>query len=526
MAMAARVSRGEPQSDVTSPQNLPLTLGDLLEQEDLGLTLATGPADALQRPLAGAHSVDLPNPGRWTYADWLVLSTGLQLEHDPDSAATLVAELVEARICALGFGLRPVFESVPESLLKAAEDAGLPVVTVPESTPFGVVIERVFRSALSEEVRASQRMVAMQRYLMDALGEDQPVASAIARLAELLHGQAALLTREGHVDQCVGRLPTEALWQAIADRPPALQEIDVEGRTYLAVPVPRRGGGVQRWLVVGGDPHGGSQGLSRVAAHAAVPLLTAIDQLAGVRRGQQRAVRGAMLDGLLSGRADRQLERQLRAAGFDGAGRATVAVVLAEQRDEALATLEDELDQAGVAFLADDREGRLVVLLQGEPAIVARLVQRLAERLELATIGVGGGVPLLDGAARSLREAQLAADSARAEGQLGVRDFGGLGVTTAILAEVDLDPVRLHADPLMRTLAQQPDAVHTLQVYFESDLSVPATAERLHLHPNSLRYRLQRIEQAVGSSIRSPATIAALYLALRSIRDDFGDGAG
>jgi hypothetical protein len=38
----------------------------------------------------------------------------------------------------------------------------------------------------------------------------------------------------------------------------------------------------------------------------------------------------------------------------------------------------------------------------------------------------------------------------------------------------------------------------------------------LHLHPNSLRYRLAKIEQALGRSLRSPQTIADLYLALRA----------
>jgi len=43
-----------------------------------------------------------------------------------------------------------------------------------------------------------------------------------------------------------------------------------------------------------------------------------------------------------------------------------------------------------------------------------------------------------------------------------------------------------------------------------------ACAHTLHLHPNSLRYRLAKIEKALGRSLRSPQTIADLYLALRA----------
>ena len=39
-------------------------------------------------------------------------------------------------------------------------------------------------------------------------------------------------------------------------------------------------------------------------------------------------------------------------------------------------------------------------------------------------------------------------------------------------------------------------------------------ARALRIHPNSLRYRLGRIEELTGRSLREPATIATLHLAL------------
>ena len=50
--------------------------------------------------------------------------------------------------------------------------------------------------------------------------------------------------------------------------------------------------------------------------------------------------------------------------------------------------------------------------------------------------------------------------------------------------------------------------------YFDHDLDVPAAAAELHLHPNSLRYRLTRIEEVLGRSLKRPATIAELHIAL------------
>ena len=63
-------------------------------------------------------------------------------------------------------------------------------------------------------------------------------------------------------------------------------------------------------------------------------------------------------------------------------------------------------------------------------------------------------------------------------------------------------------------LDAHPQLRETLVAYFEHDLDVPATAAALHLHPNSLRYRLSRLEELLGGSLKHPATIAELHIAL------------
>ena len=55
-----------------------------------------------------------------------------------------------------------------------------------------------------------------------------------------------------------------------------------------------------------------------------------------------------------------------------------------------------------------------------------------------------------------------------------------------------------------------------MAAYFAHDLDVLATARALHLHANTLRYRLGRIEKLLGRSLKQPATIAALHIALQA----------
>ena len=84
-----------------------------------------------------------------------------------------------------------------------------------------------------------------------------------------------------------------------------------------------------------------------------------------------------------------------------------------------------------------------------------------------------------------------------------------LAYLEAVAAEFGLDQVALLAAdgesaplPRERLLA------------LAHDLDVVRTAAALHLHPNSLRYRLARVEKLLGRSLKQPSTIAGLYIAI------------
>jgi DNA-binding PucR family transcriptional regulator len=52
----------------------------------------------------------------------------------------------------------------------------------------------------------------------------------------------------------------------------------------------------------------------------------------------------------------------------------------------------------------------------------------------------------------------------------------------------------------------------TFRVWQECDASMSATAEALVCHPNTVRYRLRRIEKRTGRSLSRPRDVAELCL--------------
>jgi DNA-binding PucR family transcriptional regulator len=53
-------------------------------------------------------------------------------------------------------------------------------------------------------------------------------------------------------------------------------------------------------------------------------------------------------------------------------------------------------------------------------------------------------------------------------------------------------------------------------------MDVMSAARAMGLHHNSLRYRLGRVEQFLGCSLKDPATIASLYIALAAAPPEVG----
>lgn len=60
----------------------------------------------------------------------------------------------------------------------------------------------------------------------------------------------------------------------------------------------------------------------------------------------------------------------------------------------------------------------------------------------------------------------------------------------------------------------KPEELHVLQVYFQCDMSLQKTAERLYIHKNTLQYQLKNIEKKTGHDPRKFREAALLYLAL------------
>jgi len=162
--------------------------------------------------------------------------------------------------------------------------------------------------------------------------------------------------------------------------------------------------------------------------------------------------------------------------------------------------------QVGIAVLGSPRHlGRLVAVLTG----------RSAHR-----VGISPQYDALEQTGQALRFARIAMTAA-VPGRPAVTlfDEAPLAVAAASTPEV----MRHVTGSVLGALAGLPEAersvlLDTLEAWRDSGGSASKAAERLFVHPNTVRHRLRRISAATGRSLTAPRDVAELCLALEAAR--------
>jgi carbohydrate diacid regulator len=93
-------------------------------------------------------------------------------------------------------------------------------------------------------------------------------------------------------------------------------------------------------------------------------------------------------------------------------------------------------------------------------------------------------------------------------------DFADFDLGTLVVSESPPERIQPKVDECLADLRSHPALHAAVVAYFQHGMDVMRTAEAMHLHHNTVRYRLMRVEQLTGRPLRDPATIASLYIAL------------
>lgn len=168
----------------------------ITDRRDLALRrLATPPGP--EPRVRWAVVSELAVPARYLTGGELLLSAGVDMSVVTSDLRGYVAGLLGAGVSALGFGVTPVHDTVPAALVEQCRAQGLPLLEVPERTPFVAVSQAVGQALEELHVQEARRLGEAHRALARAATAASPVDRLIRTLGEALGCWAALVPGEG-----------------------------------------------------------------------------------------------------------------------------------------------------------------------------------------------------------------------------------------------------------------------------------------------------------------------------------------
>jgi purine catabolism regulator len=204
--------------------------------------------------------------------------------------------------------------------------------------------------------------------------------------------------------------------------------------------------------------------------------------------------------------------------------------------DRRLETIFNEQVAAlGIEALVQLLEGGVVVFcaVEGGPNSSARAVPRSARQLAdsvqtrvraqfpAANVAVGIGRPVQNlaewrGSYQEALAAQRIALQWRRYQPLYFADLGVYRLLSLLLESVELRSFfRETLGGLAEEAHMNDEFVLTLEAFFEAHGNLSQTANSLHVHRNTLLYRMERIAQIGGFDLDNPETRLAVHLALK-----------
>ncbi|WFF40328.1 PucR family transcriptional regulator [Salinicola endophyticus] len=520
-----------------APPAAELDLATALRETKLCHACVVAGERSLSRPLRWVHMVDHPDIINWVQPGQLLLTTGYHWPDEPAAERALVEALAEKGLAGVALAVPRFLSAFPATSREVAESLDFPLLEIPWDVPFSQITEEVHAWLIARQGQLIARAERIHRDLTRSALTAGSLGDIAAALSELL-GRAVLFTgldgewlggsRERHARP----QPTPAAQQAAeavaGSQACSLDDPAGDGQRWLACPVHIQE--VRAALLWIDESGARVSELERRAAEQAA-LISAL-HLSHQRalQAQESRLGYAFVDSLLEGRFEATPAALERATlqGWEPQAAYQVCAIL----------LNEPVPLSREGLLRRERwERRLSRYLQGieQPPLISVSLNQLLFLLRSDVsptalwrrLGDGESAMAVSRQVRGAVETAKGADdvarlaAALRPGEL--RDFESMLFNRVL--EGDDDARRLFLTRIIEALdpAERGTSLRlTLAALTDHGFHLAQTARALEIHISTLRYRLERLREALGMDLDDTDVRLQLQVAMRlwALKDD------
>lgn len=470
----------------------------------------------------------------------------LRLLSDKLTLANLIRELGDMAVSAIG-----VQGEISRPAREIADEMNVPLLHIPETASLRQIEHQVAQVLMGQTVMVETRGHQVREQLLQLLTENRGLNVMVEVLAQLTGKTIVVQDKRFNPLAFAGPLTRKVEWPAIesaledsAPLPPLFRDrLEVAQASPDPVMVPLPGQGLQRLVapIVAGKMGRGFLSLVfdahepydqfdiTFARHGAAACALEMAKEKAIREAQKR-VQGNVLEQFLGGMLSEQeallrLTRlgyqpdQLYSTLYLGGLRESTP---SPRQIEALCN--EQASVLGLGALVQPYGTEVIVFCEGDEAaardMAVAVQNRAGERYDAAIVtGIGQCAGDLRAWRESFQQAVAAYRTAyqwKLSAPLAFREMGVYRLLSLLVGSPELSKFYYETlGELTEDTPQNADFLTTLDAFFEEHGNLTRTAKRLHIHRNTLLYRMDRIKEISDLDIDNPETRLAVYLALR-----------
>jgi purine catabolism regulator len=415
----------------------------------------------------------------------------------------------------------------------AAEEARMPLISVPPDGDLREIERDVLRLLNDYDAQVERRGAQLYTLLTQKSLAGAGVPGLLEIITERTGQNVACYAPNGELRAQWSRGSARIALQAL--HPNGRGEVQLLGQNILIEQIGTQANPAG-YLAIAGNELDAWDRLAAQQGASALAIELAKEQ--AVQAAEDR-LRGGFFESILAGRVSDvgTVLKRGQELGYSLELPHSIILVAIENAPSALLSrisnqIQSDLTRQGIQAPIVQRESSLLIMLPGGQStprareVAEQMRGRLLADQHKPAVALSNSAATISEWPRALREAEQSLLLGRQLfGSERVLAFNDLGVYRLLLLLRDQPELWTFYQETLAGLAaydaqQRSELLHTLEAYFNNLGNLRRTADAIHVHRNTLLYRLERIKEISGSEnfLTSPDEYFALWLALKAHR--------
>ncbi|HPD96803.1 MAG TPA: PucR family transcriptional regulator ligand-binding domain-containing protein [Synergistales bacterium] len=531
-----------------------LTVSDILNIPVLkDCKLLAGSHGTAKRIVSRVSVMDSPDVANWMWGGEFLLTTGYVVRDNPLSLKFIIEELCRRNVAALGIKLGRFLTSLPDEILAAAEEMDFPLLCIPGHLAFSDILGPVVCQINTRQNESSEKQTSrllfqdhVSRSFLELMLAGGGVKAILHHLGALINVDVAFFDRfsgawaspeeKSHFVENISSISSRSMRETFHSFPLDLDEVNYG---HIIIDHPREAPFPESW--------------KWTLDYAKIAILLNI-QKENARKEARLRYKDNFLQGLVLGHINRQedIHEYLFVLGpeflppfvvilgdTDTEGGPSKVTGISGSVDDPV-SLRDEIWSSLNNFLGA-YFGRIhstmvgerhvsLVSLHPDPGEKIHLLEMLlgqfkenfsSERGKTFSIVVGGSVRDIGRISSSFRQASCCMEFVRATGSTdALLVWEKMGLLRLLMNTSNREEIKIYVDQYLGAFGFLKPSVareylETLYVLCRNGWNLRSSAAEMHLHYNTLRYRIRQISEIVSFDIEDPETRQELLIALK-----------